>query len=179
MITVRKSLALYEHLMKYTVDGATVGTLLFDDGGRLSWPGRKELEYQLAYVEPYDLSLEARVIDGLPKATAASIRFLARVATEAHKWHDSTLDLLWVSHMEYAAFAPPGEGPALDRIVAALVAIHDARDNDLMQNPLISKAAETFITGMNWIGLPMNQAGLEEIFDAAEPACLGLGLVEL
>lgn len=44
MITVRTNLSLLEHLSTFEVDGGTVASLLFE-GGRLSYPGRKEIEY--------------------------------------------------------------------------------------------------------------------------------------
>lgn len=166
------------HLTTHKVDGATVAEVLFE-GGRLAYPGRKDIEYQLKMVEPYGLEQESRVIDGLPRNVCAAVKYLALVATEAHSDLDATLELLWRSHSAHAV-AIREEGPALDRLVAALVTIQDFREHQLMDlAPAVERASELVIAHFHQIGFPMTAASLEEIFDGAEPACLGLSLVEL
>lgn len=172
MISVRTSLALLHHLRTYEEDGSTVASALFD-GGRLSYPGRKDIEYEFSIIEPYTLELEARVIEGLPVKFRGSISFLARVATEAHRGLDPTLDLLWAAHSSFR-----GEGVALDRLVAALVTVQDIKTHGI-EDAIACEASLRLIAGMHSLGLPPTHIGLEEIFDGADPACLGLGLVEL
>lgn len=174
MIAIRTSLVLLEHLRSHELDGATVASALFD-GGRLSYPGRKDIEHQLGYTEPYTLELEARVIEGMPPRTVASVRYLAYIATEAHRGFDLTLDLLWGTHH---AYHNRKEGPSLDRLVAALVAIEDLRLHDI-SDEAASVAASRVILHLHTIGLPPTKEGLEELFDGADPACVGLGMVQL
>jgi hypothetical protein len=182
MIRVHSSPALLRHLQTYEVDGTTVEDSLFI-GGRLSYPGRQDIEYQLADTDPYTIMHEARVIEGLPRATIAAIKYLAGVATEAHRGIDLTLDLLWTVHGEYSN---RNEGPSLDRLIAALVTIQDFKDEDLLvgthkniAQTIVFKAAEEIVGTFHRIGFPLSSVGLEELFDGADPACLGLGLVEL
>ena len=176
MVTVRTNLELLEHLRTFEQDGATVAGALFE-GGRLSYPGRRELEYMLGYTEPYTLELEARVIEGLPRRMAAAIRILADVAGDLAS-SEPTLDLLWAAHSTWRS------GVSLDRLVAALVVVEMlvssnsvgtwyGRDADLQQ------AAQVLVGGMHSIGFPPSQASLEELFDGAPPAAVGLGLVDL
>ncbi len=176
MIAVRKSQELFNHLMDWHVDEATVGTVLFDNGGRLSYPGRKELEYQLSMEEPYTLDLESRTIDGLPPKVNAAIRFLAREATHLVFGEDDTLDLLWEAHSAY--HRRPTEGPSLDRLVAALVMVQKALEQTEV-DVNVAEACVVLISGLHAAGFPPTEEGLEELFDGAPPACVGLGLVEL
>lgn len=179
MIRVQTSLPLIQHLSTYQVDGATVESVLFE-GGRLSYPGRRELEHILGVVEPYTLELEARTISSLPLSIQASIRYLSAVATESHHGLDLTLDLLWTSHR---TFMQEKNEVALDRLVAALVTINDFQqikvDADDLSSQMVIRAGESLIKHMHTIGFPPNRQTLEEIFDGADPACIGLGLVEL
>jgi len=170
-ISVRHSPQLQHHLETYDVDGATVASVLFE-GGRLAYPERKRLEHELSYVEPYTLELECRVICGLPKPIAASIRYLARLATEKHRDHDPTLDLLWEAHSAW-----DGSEPSIDRLVAALVAIEDAAGST--GNELTVRAALVLVGYLHTQGLPPTVDGLEELWDGAAPACVGLCLVDL
>lgn len=172
MITVRTNVELMQHLSTFVHDGATVDSLLFE-GGRLSYPGRKEIEYQLGYVEPYTLELEARVIEGLPKKLAAAIRILSAAASQL-ALDDPTLELLWKAHGSWSG------GISLDRFVAALVVVEYATDDrNCTVNEDVVMAAEALIIGLHSLGFPPTELGLEELFDGAPPACVGLGLVEL
>lgn len=173
MISVRTKPELVEHLSNFLFDGATVGSLLFD-GGRLAYPGRKEIEYQLGYTEPYTLELEARVLEGISPKMAACIRFLADEATSNLTGTDPTLELLWKAHSSWRA------GISLDRLVAALVMVEYATDDrSVLMSEDVVRAAELMIKGLHTVGFPPNEAGLEELFDGAPPACVGLGLVDL
>lgn len=172
MVTVRTNLELLEHLKSFTQDGATVESLLFE-GGRLSYPGRKEIEYQLGYVEPYTLELEARVLEGLSPRVAAAIRILADEA-QGLAMIDPTLELLWAAHGAWRG------GISLDRLVAALVMVEYATDDrSVLFSDDVTRAAELLVQGLHSMGFPPNQHSLEELFDGAAPACVGLGLVDL
>ncbi len=171
MITVRTNVELMQHLTTFVHDGATVDSLLFE-GGRLSYPGRKEIEYQLGYVEPYTLDLEARVIEGLPKKMAAAIRILADGMQYIVGDSEPTLEMLWAAHSSWR------NGISLDRLVAALTMVETIIENDTRNTDLIA-AADILLTGLWMLGFPPTEAGLEELFDGAPPACVGLGLVEL
>jgi len=180
MLTVKFSSELHAHLSSFLVDGASVGDVLFE-GGRLAYPGRKDIEYQLGYTEPYTLELEARIVEGFSPAVNAAIRFLAAIATDVHSSEEETLRLLWESHREYSleqSRAGREEGPALDRLVAALVTIEDARQAGSTDQIIIA-AASALIKALHIAGIPPTPAGLEELFDGADPACVGLGLVEI
>lgn len=175
-VVVRTNLELLEHLRSFQQDGATVESLLFE-GGRLSYPGRREIEYQLGYVEPYTLELEARVIEGLPPRMIAAIRVLAQFARTIPNddWSteiDPTLELLWLSHEAWDR-----NGISLDRLVAALVGVNFAMNNK--QDDVIEDAAAILVRGMHSLGFPPTHEGLEELFDGAPPAAVGLGLVDL
>ncbi len=166
--------------MTFEVDGATVGTLLFENGGRLSYPGRKDIEYELKQAEPYTLDHEARVLEGLSKSLAASIRLLAFEATYRFCGHDSTLDLLWVSHNAYQT--ENKEHIALDRLVAALVSVQALQNgewNHIKDAKILFEAAEVMILEMHRVGLPPTIDGLDELFDGAPPASVGLCLIDL
>lgn len=171
MISIVHSQELQEHLETHIHDGTTVAASLFE-GGRLAYPERKRLEYELNFVEPYTLDLEARVIVGLPKPIAACVRYLARVATENHRGHDETLDLLWDAHSSWG-----GTDPSLDRLAAALVAIADQSKSE--KNELVERAALALVAYLHSQGFPPNERGLEELWDGAPPACVGLGMVDL
>jgi hypothetical protein len=173
MVVVRQNLNLLEHLKSFSHDDATVDSLLFD-GGRLSYPGRKEIEHQLGYIEPYTIDLEARVIEGLPKSMLAAIRLLCSEAI-SHRWIkdiDPTLELLWMAHSSWQG------PPSFDRLIAALVMVdyamnHGTGDSD------IEEACAVLIKGLHSLGFPPTVDGLEELFDGAPPASVGLGLVDL
>lgn len=176
MIAVRTNEDLLNHLSTFEVDGASVGSLLFE-GGRLTYPGRREIEYELGYAEPYTLHMEARVIEGLSKKVAASIRILSRFARTIPNddWSeeiDPTLELLWIAHESWDR-----NGISADRLVAALVAVNFAMNNK--QDSLIEEACETLIRGLHSCGFPPDRESLEELFDGAPPASVGLGLVDL
>ncbi len=172
MVTVRTNESLLEHLRCYEHDGATVDSLLFE-GGRLSYPGRKEIEYQLGYVEPYTLELEARVIEGISPRVAAAIRILADAARPLAS-SEPTLELLWAAHSSWR------KGISLDRLVAALVMVEYATDDRAcLFDEDVTTAAEILVRGLHSAGFPPSEAGLEELFDGAPPACVGLGLVDL
>ena len=174
MITVRLSSTLRHHLETYEVDAATVASVLFD-GGRFSYPGRKEMEYELAYTEPYTLDHESRVIEGLPRKVTAAIRLLSHEATKRFKG-DPTLDMLWEAHEAYPR--PEKEGPSLDRFVAALVMMQHAMDERTFDDD-IELACTALISGLQAEGFPPSSESLEELFDGAPPACVGLGLVDI
>lgn len=172
MVTVRTNLELLDHLQKFEQDGASLAEVLFD-GGRLAYPGRKEIEYQLGYTEPYTLELEARVIEGLSKKMAAAIRILADSAREL-ALSEPTLELLWAAHSTWRG------GVSLDRLVAALVMVEYATDDRaVLLDDDVKRAAEVLIRGLHSTGFPPTAEGLEELFDGAPPACVGLGLVDL
>lgn len=174
-VKVRVSLELFNHLSTFEWDGTTVAATLFE-GDRLCYPGRKDIEHELGYAEPYVLPLEARVIQGLGRRCEAAIRYLSAIATEAHLGHDLTLDLLWASHRAF--MQEHRDQVALDRIIAALVTIEAFREHQIVE-PMVVQASEFFVKTLHSVGLPPTKESLEEIFDGAEPACLGLGLVEL
>jgi hypothetical protein len=172
MISVRTNLDLMNHLRTFEVDGATVDSLLFE-GGRLAYPGRKEIEYQLGYTEPYTLELESRAIEGIKPKMAASIRILADAARDL-AMSEPTLELLWAAHSSWRA------GISLDRLVAALVMVEYATDDrQILVSDDVRRAAEILVKGLHSSGFPPDEKGLEELFDGAPPACVGLGLVEL
>ncbi len=166
---IRHSLELQQHLEQYEVDGATVASLLFE-GGRLAYPGRKEIEYQLGHTEPYTLELEARTIDGLSRRAAAATRILAQIARDEAE--DPTLDFLWAVHSAW----PSGE-ISLDRLVAALVGIQLALEGSHGQEA--EHAAQILVMELASQGFFPSSESLEEICDGAPPACVGLGLVDI
>ena len=179
-ITLKVSSTLLSHLMTYEVDGGSVGTLLFEAGGRLSYPGRADLERLMGYPEPYTLEHECRTVQGLSKKTASAIRFLAGAATLKFKGFDPTLDMLWGVHDAYSP--EEREGPSVDRVVAALVMVeHVSSEHQVLLavSNDVYLAALLLVQGMHAAGFPPTQAGLESLFDGAEPACCGLGLVEI
>lgn len=177
MITIKNSKTLLQHLETYAVDGGTVASVLFE-GGRLSYPGRKALEHELGYIEPYTLDHEARTISGLSKKVSASIRLLARDVTIRMSGFDLTLDLLWESHQAYQPMKD--EGPSLDRLVAALVAVHMANDKNIYVNDRdADEACYILVSGMHDVGFPPTIDMLEELWDGAPPASVGLGMVEV
>lgn len=177
-ITVRHSPQLQLHLETFEVDGATVASVLFN-GGRLSYPGRKEMEVMLGYTEPYTLSHEARVIEGLPRKVVVAIRMLAGRVPLVRKV-DETLDLLWTAHEDWIV-----NGISPDRLVAALVMTQLlAYENDLyplegMLREELTVHAYELVKGMHMVGFPPSHESLEELFDGAPPACVGLGLVDI
>jgi hypothetical protein len=174
-LTVRQSPTLLEHLRTYQVDGATVESALFA-GGRLQYPGRKEIEQELGYSDPYTLELESRVIDGFFQSISASIRFLSAEATAGLRGVDDTLDLLWGSHAAYPRRI--NEGPSLDRLVAALVMVEEARSGR-QAGADIEYASAVLVRGLTAAGFPAGRRALEEICADAPPACVGLGMVEI
>lgn len=180
MIQIRTSKKLLEHLKEYEFDGSTVETALFS-GGRLQYPGRNDIEQQLGFADPYTLELEARVIEGMHYKAAASVRFLSRLATESiadDNSVDQTLQFIWAAHDSYKW---EWHNPSLDRLVAALVYIEMVKDKKQVGfvPSIVSDAAVSLVKYMHSIGLPLTREGLEEIFDGAAPACVGLGFVEI
>lgn len=185
-ISVHTSPSLLKHLSTYQVDGATVEGAFFADG-RLQYPGRAGLELEYNYVEPYTLKQEARVIEGLGIKANACIRMLSSWATASLAGTDPTVDFIWEAHDEYqllAAHDNPDEGPSLDRLLAALVAVHELKDETVKVedddfDQILLTAAVTLVQELHRVGLPPTHAGLEEIFDGAEPAVAALGCVEV
>lgn len=172
-VTVQPDRSLLEHLRTFEHDGATVASALFE-GDRLTYPGRRELEFQLGVPEPYTLELEARTVGGLPRPMNAAIRLLCREAI-SRRWFpdlDPTLELLWMAHGAWHG------GTALDRLVCALVMVEYAMNNRTFDDD-IEEASVILVRGMHSLGLPPSSESLEEIFDGAWPACVGLGLVEV
>jgi len=171
---------LLQHLATHEIDGATVAGSLFE-GGRLSYPERRRMEYELGFSEPYLLEHEARVIRGMPVQWNECVAFLSRIATR-RAVDDPTLELLWGSHDAFIHAEKRGEAVSLDRLIAALVVIHDALGMDGNANrglrPLI-EASAVLIRGLESEGFPPSSAALEEICDGALPACVGLGIVDI
>lgn len=172
-VTVLTCPVLLTHLSTFEHDGTTVAGALFSDG-RLQYPGRWDVEDHLGDLEPYTLSHEARVVTGLGVKAEAAIRLLSREATRRHVHVDPTLDLLWTVH----GSLPSPQGTSLDRLVAALVSIQELTEG-LWWDDAAQEAAIVLVAGLHSLGFPPNRAGLEELFDGADPACVGLGLVEL
>lgn len=172
-IVVRPCQLLLEHLQTYQVDGASVASALFREG-RLWYPSRWEVEDLMQAPDPYTLGHEARVISGLPAPVVSSINLLSWQATQRHAHRDPTLELLWLSH---GSLVSP-LGPSLDRLVAALVTVEELTEG-LWWDDAAYEAMEVLVDGLNRLGFPPTRAALEEIFDGADPACVGLGLVEL
>ncbi len=173
MILVRTCQSLLEHLVSHEHDGTTVALSLFSDG-RLMYPGRRDVEEQMGAEDPYTLEHEARIVVGLGRRTEAAIRMLAREASARHTGHDPTLDLLWSAHVS----APSSEGISLDRVVAALVAVQELSEGN-WNDPDVIEAAVVMIDGLRSAGFPPSRSGLEELFDGADPAVCGLGMVML
>lgn len=175
MIQIRTSPKLLEHLKTHEFDSATVDALLFS-GGRLHYPGRQNVEQELGYTDPYTIDMEARVIDGLSRKAAAAIRYLSnQITAEIVKgeYIDGALELLWATH---AAYVDEKASPALDRFVAALVMIQksfDSKDHNIIA------ASERLLIELHKIGFPPTHESMEELFDGAPPACVGLGMVDL
>lgn len=172
-VSVMVSDKLLAHLQTWDHDGTTVASSLFPDG-RLTYPGRDYVEEQMDAEEPYTLAHEARVIVGLGLRAEAAIRLLSWEATRRHAADDSTLELLWLSHES----AGPLEGPSPDRLVAALVSVQELTRGHWWDLEAAA-AAQVLVEELNRLGFPPTAEGLEELFDGAEPACVGLGLVEL
>lgn len=180
-LIVRHSPELFKHLSEFQVDGATVSELLFE-GGRLAYPGRKELENDLGIVEPYTLEHEARIIEGLSRKSMASIRILSSHLTKVTEV-DPTLELLWASHAAWSR-----QGISLDRLVAALVMVQFLVDESetglftvieqLMRDALY-EASMTLVRELQAAGFPPSGLALEELCDGAPPAAVGLGLVDI
>lgn len=173
MITVATDQSLLEHLRTFEHDGGTVAGTLFE-GGRLSYPERKELEHQLGQPEPYTLELEARTVSGLTKPMAAAVRLLCREAI-SRRWFpdlDPTLELLWMAHGSWTG------GTSLDRLVCAMTMVEYAMNNRTFDRD-IEDACQVLVAGLYALGMPPTSEMYEELFDGAYPACAGLGLVEV
>lgn len=171
-LVVRTSAALLAHLRLCGLEEEFFG------GGRLQYPGRREIEVQLGRPEPYTIDLEARVIEGLPRRAAAAVRFLSAAVTRRALRDpecDPTLELLWAAHGSYGA---EPWSPSLDRLVAALVGIEEVRSGR-PAGLAEADAAVVLVTAMHAVGFPPTREGLEELFDGAPPACVGLGPVEV
>jgi len=174
-LTIRHSAPLQAHLEGFQVDGATVQSVLFPDG-RLMYPRRVEVERDLMAQDPYQIWHESRVVEGFALSVRASIRLLSAEATERLADGDQTLELLWRSHAAFAADSD--EGPSFDRIVAALVMVRELVDTSAPSSDL-SEAAAVFIRGLYLMGFPPHRVSMEELWDGAAPACVGLNLVSL
>jgi hypothetical protein len=172
-VSVIVSQALLDHLQTWDHDGATVSSALFGDG-RLVYPGRDHVEHQMGAPDPYTLAHEARVIVGLGARAEAAIRLLAWEANRRHSNDDPTLELLWLSHESARSL----EGPSPDRLVAALVSVQEL-SSGAWWDPEAGVAAQVLVEELTRLGFPPSHEGLEELFDGAEPACVGLGLVQL
>lgn len=171
-LRVSHSLPLERHLRSFEVDGTTVEATLFSDG-RLMYPGRHDVEQTMQAAEPYTLWHEARVIEGFFGSIYKAIWVLSDAATELPDL-DPTLEVLWRSH---AAARPLNLAPSLDRLVAGLVMVEWLRAGRV--NGPWDDAAVTLVRAMGAAGFPPSANALEEIWDGAAPACVGLGLVEL
>lgn len=173
MLSVKHSPGLERHLSTFEVDGITVASMLFPDG-RIFYPGRRQVEQLLQGPDPYTLAHEARVVEGLYGSVVRSIWVLSAAATEMPDL-DPTLEVLWASH---ASSRPAtGGAPSLDRLVAALVAVQAAREGS-QRNPAVEEAAVVLVRALDSLGFPPRPPSLEELWDGAAPACVGLGLVE-
>lgn len=190
-ITVRHSAKLQAHLETFEVDGTTVADAFFE-GGRLAYPGRKDIEQQLGHTEPYTIEHEARVIDGLPVHVQAAIRVLSRTlqrwVQKTDGYTDPSLDVLWEAHASYIATPDRGGGEiSLDRLVAALTMVKELlisveSDPIMEKDPYIAalgEAAMALIAGLESLGFPPSSESLEELFDGAPPACVGLGMIDI
>lgn len=173
MVQVLIDPTLFDHLQTWSHDGATVASALFQDG-RIYYPGRWDVENHIGDVDPYTLGHEARVVVGLGPKAEAAIRLLSREVTRRHAEEDGTLELLWLSHES----AGPLLGASLDRLVAALVAVHELTVG-IWWDQEAAVAAEVLVAEMTNAGFPPTRESMEELMDGAEPACVGLGLVEL
>lgn len=177
-LTVRQSPELQIHLATFEVDGTTVADSLFE-GGRLSYPARRELENALSMIEPYTLELEARVIEGFSRPVEDAIRHLAKWVHEissATGGLDLTLELLWSAHEAWES-----NGISPDRLVAALVGIHALTNipADLPQDVELNRAALAVVQALQAEGFPPSSDALEELFDGAPPASVGLCLIDI
>lgn len=166
------------HLQSFEVDTGTVADVFFE-GGRLSYPERRRMEYELGFSEPYLLDHEARVIKGMDLAWNSAVRFLSRIATRRAA-NDPTLELLWGSHDTFAHLSQQAGDPALDRLIASLVVVQEA----MMLPPsaglkALLDASVLVIRGLHSVGFPPTALSLEEICDGAMPACVGLNLVDV
>jgi hypothetical protein len=173
-LTISHSPPLEKHLSEFEVDGATVASVLFADG-RLMYPGRHDVEQTMQAADPYTLWHEARVVGGLFGSISKAVWDLALAAGELPDL-DPTLDLLWRSHA--AAQALLSSGPSLDRLVAALVMVESLRRSGRGPRAL-DDSAIVLVRAMAAAGFPASATSLEEIWDGAAPACVGLGLVEI
>lgn len=177
-LSVKTDASLLSHLKEFDVDGSTVESALFA-GGRLTYPGRRDLEMQLGFDEPYTIGHEARVVIGLPPPLCKTIRLLANNALFVPDDIDPTLHLLWSSHSAWSS-----NGISLDRIVAAAVMVEYVLESGLEQLPeqrlaVLEEHSLRMIDDMRKAGFPLTRRSLEELFDGADPACVGLNLVEL
>lgn len=172
-LRVSHSEPLERHLSSYEFDGSTVEAALFSDG-RLMYPGRHDVEQTMRAAEPYTLSHEARVIEGFYGSIVRSIWVLSEAAADLPDL-DPTLELLWQTHSAARRLNQP---PSLDRLVAALVMVERIRGGGRAADPL-GDAAYVLVRAMAAAGFPVSASALEEIWDGAAPACVGLDLVEI
>lgn len=185
-LSVRHSANLQRHLETFEHDGATVASVLFE-GGRLAYPGRKDIEYELGSPEPYTLEHESRVIDGLPLPVQAAVRVLSKTL---RRWLqlsgelDPTLELLWSSHEAYIGGPDRGGGEiSVDRLVAALTMVQSLAERQPQPADTfvmaLEDAAVALIRGLEALGFFPSSESLEELFDGAPPACVGLGMIDI
>lgn len=173
-LRVTHSPKLMEHLAKFEVDGTTVEATLFADG-RLMYPGRHDIEQTMKAPEPYTMWHEARVIEGLFESISTAIWKLSAFVSSADDL-DPTLEVLWRSHANSEGLRIP---PSPDRLVAAMVAIEKLKDSRRPSGDHLDEAAYVLVRGFAAAGFPLSANALEEIWDGAAPACVGLGLVDI
>lgn len=154
-------------------DGPSLGEVLFPDG-RLTYPGRADVEAALGHPEPYTLGLEARTFRGLPPRLSAAVRVLC--GEVMHRgWghgHDPLLDLLWGAHQCHLD-ASGAVSP--DRLVVSLVAVRMLADGTWLSRPDLDDAAVALVAEMHGLGMPPTRDLLCRLI---EPACVMLGFVE-
>ena len=173
-LRVTHSPRLMEHLSKFEVDGTTVEASLFADG-RLTYPGRHDIEQTMLAPEPYTLWHEARVIEGLFESISSAIWKLSALVSSADDL-DPTLEVLWRSHSNAEQLKVP---PSLDRLVAAMVAVEKLKSSRQPSGDPMGEAAYVMVRGFAAAGFPLSAAAMEELWDGAAPACVGLGLVDI
>lgn len=174
--TLRHDPGLAAHLIAWKdpddPDGPTLGEVFFPDG-RLAYPTRSEVEDFLGFPEPYTISYEARVFQGLPRRMVTAVRMLCREVRDRRMVDgDPGLGMLWGAHQDYldahGVLTP-------DRLVAALVAVYELSEGD-WRDQYLDEAAVTLVAEMHSIGMPPTRKMFSEMI---EPACVMLGLVEV
>lgn len=152
-------------------DSPTLGEVLFPDG-RLSYPGRADVEAALGFPEPYTLGLEARTFRGLPSRMLAAVRVLCGEVMSRGWVSDPILDHLWTAHQEHLD-ASGDVSP--DRLVCSLVGVRLLADGTWRPHDHLDDAAWALVAEMHGLGMPPTRELLSRI---VEPACVMLGFVE-